>query len=154
MTVVGMILWTIGYEKTRIDRFIAQLAQAGITRLVDVRDVAWSHNRSYAKKALEQTLVGAGIGYTHLKALGNPKTGREAAHAGDTAAFHRIYRDHLASEPGQAALTELKRLAAAERTCIMCLEREPERCHRILICETLAQEGVEIRHFIEPDLFR
>ena len=149
-----MILWTVGYEKTRIDRFIAQLAQTGITRLVDVRDVAWSHNPSYAKKKLEAALAKANIAYTHLKALGNPKPGREAAHAGDTATFHRIYRDHLGGDPGQAALAQLKQFAAAERTCIMCLEREPERCHRNLICETLAEQGVEIRHLIEPDLFR
>lgn len=148
------ILWTIGYEKTRIDRFLAQLAGVRITRLVDVRDLAWSRNASYAKTSLARSLDKAGIAYTHLKALGNPKEGRDAAHAGDADAFRRIYREHLASEAGQAEVAQLMQFMASERVCIMCLEREPERCHRSILCEHLAEQGVEIRHLIEPDLFR
>jgi uncharacterized protein (DUF488 family) len=149
-----MIIWTIGYEKQRIDRFIATLQAAGIRRVVDVRDVAWSHNPSYAKKKLGQSLTKAGIGYTHLQALGNPKQGREAAKAGETDEFHEVFGAHLAGDAAQAALVQLKVLAEAERTCMMCLESDPERCHRILICEALKRDGVEIRHLIEPDLFR
>lgn len=149
-----MVIWTIGYEKQRIDRFIATLQAAGIRRVVDVRDVAWSHNPSYAKKSLERSLSKAGIGYTHLQALGNPKDGREAAKAGDAETFHAVFGAHLAGDEAQAALAELKQFAASERTCMMCLESEPERCHRILICEALQRDGIEIRHLVEPDLFR
>ena len=149
-----MIIWTIGYEKQRIDRFIATLQAAGIRRIVDVRDVAWSHNPSYAKKKLEQSLTKAGIGYTHLQALGNPKDGREAAKAGETDRFHEVFEVRLSGDEAQAALVQLKQIAQIEKTCMMCLESEPEHCHRILICEALQRDGVEIRHLIEPDLFR
>jgi uncharacterized protein (DUF488 family) len=149
-----MVIWTIGYEKQRIDRFIATLQAAGIRRVVDVRDVAWSHNPSYAKKKLEQSLTKAAIAYTHLQALGNPKAGREAAKAGETDQFHEVFGAHLASDEAQAALVQLKQMAEVEKTCMMCLESDPERCHRILICEALQRDGVEIRHLIEPDLFR
>jgi uncharacterized protein (DUF488 family) len=149
-----MIIWTIGYEKQRIDRFIATLQAAGIRRVVDVRDVAWSHNPSYAKKKLEASLTKVGIGYTHLQALGNPKAGREAFKAGETKEFHDVFAARLASDESKAALVQLKALADAEKTCMMCLESDPERCHRILICEALQRDGVEIRHLIEPDLFR
>lgn len=149
-----MIVWTIGYEKQRIDRFIATLQAAGIRRVVDVRDVPWSHNQSYTKTNIERALTKADIAYTHLQALGNPKDGREAAKAGDSETFHRLFGDHLAGAPAQAALAELKSMAEAERTCMMCLESDPEQCHRILICEALARDGAEIRHLIEPDLFR
>ncbi len=149
-----MIVWTIGYEKQRIDRFIATLQAAGIRRVVDVRDVAWSHNPSYAKKKLEASLTRAGIGYTHLRALGNPKAGREAFKAGEAEQFQDVFGARLASDESQAALVQLKQLAGAERTCMMCLESDPQRCHRLLICEALQRDGVEIRHLIEPDLFR
>ena len=99
-----MVIWTIGYEKQRIDRFIATLQAAGIRRVVDVRDVAWSHNPSYAKKKLEASLIKAGIGYTHLQALGNPKAGREAAKAGETDAFHDVFGARLAGDEARAAL--------------------------------------------------
>ena len=65
-----------------------------------------------------------------------------------------MFGDHLVGAPAQAALAQLKSLAEAERTCMMCLESDPEQCHRILICEALARDGAEIRHLIEPDLFR
>ena len=149
-----MIVWTIGYEKQRIDRFIATLQAAGIRRVVDVRDVAWSHNPSYAKKKLEASLTRAGIGYTHLRALGNPKAGREAFKTGEAEQFQDVFGARLASDESQAALVQLKQLAGAERTCMMCLESDPQRCHRLLICEALQRDGVEIRHLIEPDLFR
>jgi uncharacterized protein (DUF488 family) len=149
-----MVIWTIGYEKQRIDRFIATLQAAGIRRVIDVRDVAWSHNPSYAKKKLEQSLNKAGIGYTHLQALGNPKAGRDAAKAGETEEFHEVFGVRLAGDEAQAALAQLKAIAGAEKTCMMCLESDPERCHRILICEALQCDGVEVRHLIEPDLFR
>jgi uncharacterized protein (DUF488 family) len=149
-----MIIWTIGYEKQRIDRFIATLQAAGIRRLVDVRDAAWSHNPSYAKKKLEASLTKAGIAYTHLQALGNPKQGREAFKAGQADQFHEVYGARLARDEARAALVQLKSFAEAEKTCMMCLESDPERCHRILICEALQRDGVQIRHLIEPDLFR
>ena len=149
-----MVVWTIGYEKQRIDRFIATLQSAGIRRIVDVRDVAWSHNKSYTKKNIERALSKAGIAYTHLQALGNPKDGREAAKDGDAETFHHVFGAHLAADAAQAALRDLKSMAEGERTCMMCLESDPERCHRILICEALARDGIEIRHLIEPDLFR
>jgi uncharacterized protein (DUF488 family) len=148
-----MIVWTIGYEKQRLDRFLATLQAAGIRRVVDVRNVAWSHNKNYTKKNIERALNKAGIGYTHLQALGNPKEGREAAKAGETETFHEVFGTHLASDEAQAALAQLKSMAEIERTCMLCLESDPTRCHRILICEALAREGAEIRHLIEPDLF-
>ena len=149
-----MVIWTIGYEKQRIDRFIATLQATGIRRVVDVRDVAWSHNQSYTKRNIERALTKAGIGYTHLQALGNPKEGREAAKDGNIEGFRRVFGDHLAGTPAREALAELKSMAEVERTCMMCLEGDPEQCHRILICEALARDGAEIRHLIEPDLFR
>jgi len=65
-----------------------------------------------------------------------------------------VFGTRLAGDESQAALVQLKQLAAASKTCMMCLESEPERCHRLLISEALQRDGVEIRHLIEPDLFR
>jgi uncharacterized protein (DUF488 family) len=148
-----MIVWTIGYEKQRIDRFLATLASAGIRRIVDVRAVAWSHNKQYAKQAIAASLDKAGMAYTHLQALGNPKPGREAAAAGDKAEFHRVFKEHLAGAEPQAALAQLIDMAGQERVCLMCLEADPADCHRSLIGEALTEKGIEVRHLAEPDLF-
>ena len=78
----------------------------------------------------------------------------QAAKAGETDRFHEVFEVRLSGDEAQAALVQLKQIAQIEKTCMMCLESEPEHCHRILICEALQRDGVEIRHLIEPDLFR
>ena len=76
-------LYTIGYEGAAIEDFIAALRLAGVAMLIDVRDAPWSRNRVFTKGALRTAVEDAGIAYAHLKGLGTPKTGREAAKAGE-----------------------------------------------------------------------
>src|SRR3954453_21108705 len=77
------ILTTIGYEAAELDDFVATLLAAGITRLIDVRELPISRRRGFAKRALSEALADAGIVYVHLRGLGDPKEGREAARVGD-----------------------------------------------------------------------
>jgi hypothetical protein len=47
--------------------------------LIDVRDVPLSRKPGFSKSALQANLEAHGIAYVHLKGLGDPKPGREAA---------------------------------------------------------------------------
>lgn len=135
----ALAIASIGYERATVSDLIAALGAAGITCLVDVRDLPVSRRKGFAKTALAAALAEAGLGYRHLKALGNPKPGRDAARAGRIAEYQRLYRAHLASEIGKAGLAELVAIAEAEKACLMCLERDPARCHRSLILDALAE---------------
>ncbi|MEH3146885.1 MAG: DUF488 domain-containing protein [Methylobacterium frigidaeris] len=142
-------IYTIGYEGADTERFAASLRGAGVTTLADVRAVALSRKRGFSKSALRDGLAEAGIGYAHLRALGTPKAGREAARAGDAALMRRIYCEEvLATAAGTTALDDLAALAAREPVCLLCFEREPERCHRRVLGERLAERG-----FAVVDLF-
>jgi Protein of unknown function, DUF488 len=92
-------IWTIGYERVGPGDFVAALEAAKIKTLIDVRDVANSRRAGFSKRALMASLSEAGIAYVHLKALGTPKAGREAARKGDVKTMHRIFEAKLA-EPG------------------------------------------------------
>lgn len=142
-------LFTIGYEGLDPERLRAALTGAGVTRLADVRAVANSRKRGFAKTALAAFLEDGGVSYDHLRALGTPKAGRQAARAHDAGLMRRIYCEAvLDTGDGGLALDALADLAARGPTCLLCFEREPERCHRRILAERLAERG-----FAVVDLF-
>ncbi len=140
-------LWTIGYENVGPNDFVAALKAAKIKTLIDVREVANSRRAGFSKKALMASLAEAGIAYVHLKALGTPKAGREAARKGDTKTMRRIYEAKLAEPESQMALAETAELAGKGRTCIMCLEHDWRGCHRAIVAEHIeADFGLRPKH--------
>src|SRR5437764_12808379 len=96
--------YTIGYEKFRVQDFIAALHLARVEMLIDVRDVPLSRKRGFSKTALAAVLEKNGIAYAHLKGLGDPKPGREAARAGQYDHFRRIFGNHMVTQVAQRDL--------------------------------------------------
>jgi uncharacterized protein (DUF488 family) len=140
-------LFTIGYEGATPERLIGRLKEAGVTTLVDVRELPNSRRPGFSKRALSEALQRAGIGYHHVRALGTPPEGRAAARAGRSAEMRRIFGARLAGTEGQAAVAELAAQAREGRICLLCLEADPARCHRTLVAEAVAsQGGVAIVH--------
>ncbi|WP_086463970.1 DUF488 domain-containing protein [Oceanibaculum nanhaiense] len=138
------ILYTIGYEGTDIERFVATLKAVGIQRLADVRAVLHSRKRGFSKKSLAAHLEAEGIEYLTFQPLGDPKPGRDAARAGQQDVFRAIYTTHLNSEGAQSSLKELTAVAEQQPTCLLCFERDPVNCHRSIIAEELKSCGFEV----------
>ena len=134
-------LFTIGYEGATQDGLIARLRQAGVTTLVDVRELPNSRRPGFAKRSLSEALERAGIGYRHVRALGTPPEGRAAARAGRTGEMKRIFGARLAGMEAQAAVADLAAATRQERLCLLCLEAEPAVCHRALVAEAVASAG-------------
>jgi len=146
---VSKTFFTIGYEGLDPERLTGALRSAGVAILADVRAVANSRKRGFSKGALKAGLEEAGLGYAHLRALGTPKAGREAARADDAVLLRRIYCEEvLETAEGIAALEDLAAMAATAPVCLLCFERDPSRCHRRLLAERLQPRG-----FAVTDLF-
>lgn len=139
-------IFTIGYEGTDIERFVATLTRARIKVLADVRAVTVSRKKGFSKNGLRARLAEAGIRYVHLGGLGDPKPGREAARAGHYEEFRTIYGKHLATSEAQEALATLAHIAADRTTCLMCYERDPSVCHRLIVARAVPVAGAVIRH--------
>ena len=140
-----MKLWTIGYEAQTQTQVIERLKAAGVERLVDVRAVAASRRAGFSKTVLGASLQAEGIEYLHLRALGTPKAGREAARAGRPKVMEAIYADHLAEPDAQLELARLRDLAAERKTALLCYEADPGQCHRTILARQLASaEGFEL----------
>ena len=146
---MGKVLFTIGYEGLDPERLTGALRDAGCGLLADVRAVANSRKRGFSKGALKAGIEEAGLAYAHLRSLGTPKAGREAARGHDAALMRRIYCEAvLDTADGGLALDALAGMAEAAPTCLLCFERAPERCHRRVLAERL-----EARGFTTVDLF-
>ena len=116
---------------------MAELAAARVELLIDVRAVAASRRPGFSKTALRNGLAERGIDYLHLRPLGTPAAGREAARAGRTAEMRAIYADQL--ETPEAALAMAQALAAAgeRKAALLCYEREAHGCHRAMLAERM-----------------
>src|SRR5258708_21170535 len=116
-------LFTIGYEQTPAKAVAGELDTGGVKLLVDVRAVAASRRPGFSKNQLAAGLDERGISYLHLRGLGTPKDGRDAARSGQFDALHRIYAAHLKTPPAKAELAELSALCRKSGpVCILCYE--------------------------------
>src|SRR5215472_15299064 len=103
-------LFTIGYEQTPHKAVLDELESAGVKLLVDVRAVTSSRRPGFSKNQLAASLDERGIAYVHLKALGTPKEGRQAARSGEYATLEKIYSAHLKKPDARQEMDELATL--------------------------------------------
>jgi uncharacterized protein (DUF488 family) len=131
-------LFTIGYEQTPAKAVLDELENAGVKLLVDVRAVAASRRPGFSKNQLAAGLQERGISYLHLRGLGTPKDGREAARSGKFDVLHKIYSKHLKTPQAREELDELSALVEKSGpVCILCYERDHLQCHRQWIAEII-----------------
>jgi uncharacterized protein (DUF488 family) len=137
---------TIGYENRTLADVIATLKAAGIALLIDIRDAPISRKPGFSKKMFGASLEEAGIRYWHVRALGTPKPGRDAAKRGDRATFHRIYDAQFKTEEARLAFAEVLRAAERSSACLLCYEEDHEKCHRQIVVDAMAAQGFAVRH--------
>lgn len=145
-------LFTIGYEQTPAKAVLDELQSAGVKLLVDVRAVAASRRPGFSKSQLAAGLDERGIGYVHLRGLGTPKEGREAARSGHYDTLHKIYNAHLKTPQAKEQMDELASLVkSGGPVCLLCYERDHAHCHRQWIAEILEdRDQVKVKNLVAP----
>lgn len=133
------MLATIGYEKTTLDEAVARLRAAGVRRVIDVRAVASSRRAGFSKTMLAASLAASGIDYQHLRALGTPKAGRDAARKGRTDEMRAIFAKQLATPEAQGALAKAAVLAQETPSALLCFCGDAAKCHRRMVSDRLAE---------------
>jgi len=139
-------LFTIGHSNHPIERFMALLAGAAITAVIDVRSRPFSRRYPwFSGKHLGEELARQGVAYV---AMGDALGGRPR----DPALFRDGVADYEAMAQRQEFCTAIDRVIAGMerfRICLMCAERDPLDCHRgLLIAPALADRGVRIGHIL------
>lgn len=140
-------LATIGYERDTQDAVIGKLKAAGVEVLIDVRAVAASRRAGFSKTLLAASLNAAGIGYVHLRQLGTPKPGRDAARKGRVAEMHAIFEEHMAEPAAQLELAKATEIVREKKTALLCYEADHAACHRAILADRINAAlgcGVEV----------
>lgn len=144
-------IFTIGYEQATQAQVIGALKAAGVELVIDVRAVAASRRAGFSKGVLASSLKAEGVDYAHLKALGTPKAGREAARAGRTEEMRRIFEAHLAEPEAAIALESAAEWAQTRPSALLCYEADAACCHRRILTDRLARtRGFAVRDLGVP----
>jgi uncharacterized protein (DUF488 family) len=145
-----MILFTIGYEAATLLEVIATLRAAGVEVVVDVRAVAASRRAGFSKTILRASLADEGIGYEHLRGLGTPKPGREAARRGRIAEMEVIFAEHMRTPEAQDGLARAIAIVRERPAALLCFEACASGCHRRIVADLIRQAtGCEVRDLYE-----
>jgi len=154
-------LATIGVYGWTLEAFLDALRAAGVALVLDVRQRRGVRGPEYAwanAQRLQAALAGAGIEYRHHKELAPTTELRQLQYREDDrlgvgkrsrAQLALAYRERYLREIlGQVDLAPLvEELPPDAASALLCVERDPEACHRSLIAERLASEhGVAIVH--------
>lgn len=134
-------LWSAGYEGRDIDSFVASLLDSRIDVVADVRLTPISRKKGFSKTRLGQALAEAGIEYTHLRGLGNPKDNRAPFWDGRLDVGRARFRGMLRSEEAKTDLECLAKHARQSRVAVLCFEKDESRCHRQVVLETVRKRA-------------
>jgi uncharacterized protein (DUF488 family) len=143
-------LMTIGYEGASVEDFLATLQAAGVSTLLDIREIAASRRRGFAKTALRANLESIGIAYRHEPKLGSPRPIRHRLR--ETGSFERFFLDFDRYLGTQQDL--LKQLSGelAGSVVLLCYERDHQECHRRSVAAAFSEiTGLKPKHMgVQP----
>jgi uncharacterized protein (DUF488 family) len=152
---------TIGVYGFTAEAFLERLRGADVGQLLDVRqrrgvrgsDYAWANSAR-----LQAALVEADIEYCHHQELAPTTELRQLQYReDDRRGVGKRSRTQLAREYRERYIAEIldradldavvAELPNERRAVLMCVERDPEACHRSLIAERLASDyGIDVTH--------
>ena len=145
---------TIGVYGYTAETFLHSLSGAQVEMLVDVRMRRGVRGHEYAwanKERLMASMEAGGIQYLHMRDLATPEAIRKSQHAIDaeehatqrsrthlSIAFRQAYGEQVIDrfdfESFRAALP-----SDVQTIALMCVETEPDACHRSLVASEMHQ---------------
>jgi len=156
-------LTTIGVYGVDAESFLRRLRDAGVGVLLDTRQRRGVRGPEYAwanSLRLQALLFDAGIAYRHLPDLAPTTELRQLQYAeDDRRGVGKRSRDALAPEFARRYVAEvldradltpvLEALDEGVIPAFLCVERDPEACHRSLIAGRMRRDhGVSVEHLL------
>ncbi|MEM3434363.1 MAG: DUF488 domain-containing protein [Candidatus Methanomethyliaceae archaeon] len=136
------IFYTIGYEGYLIDNFLDTLLRKGISTILDVRANAFSRKYGFSGSRFKEFCEELNIHYLHLPELGIPSSVRANLH--DFSSYQKLfktYEDTLRRKHSDSLKRICTLIVQQEApVAIMCLEKDPRRCHRSRLASIVSQQ--------------
>jgi len=120
-------MFSIGYQGISAEKLMEILKEKSVTHLLDVRSKPYSRwKKEFNKAALERRFDGSGIAY--------------------------IWKGDVLgglAEISEAAIKWLAEFENGHTVCTMCMEKDPEKCHRSTeIGRRLSEYGIKTDHLV------
>jgi uncharacterized protein (DUF488 family) len=130
-----------------MEHFARLLKMHEITAVCDVRSSPYSnYTPQFNSELLQKEMKGYGVAYVFLGAELGPRSEDPACYVDGKVQYSRLAR----AEAFHAGLKRLRAGIGTYRVALMCSEKDPVTCHRmILICRALRSEPIEIEHILE-----
>ena len=156
---------TIGVYDWTFEKWLGALRGAEATQVLDLRQRRGVRGTRYAwanSTRLQAALAEAGIEYRHRKELAPTTELRELQYReDDRLGVRKRSRVELAAEYRQRYLREIlsrvslrpivEAMPVDGAAALMCVEADPEACHRSLVAERLEAEfGLPVEHLRPP----
>jgi len=147
-----VVLYTIGHSNHELWRLTELLCRYAVTHIADVRSSPYSaYNPQFNRERLQAHLATSGIGYVFLGAELGARRCELECYDDDG----RVRYDRVAQVQGfQAGLERLADIWTGQRVSLLCAEKDPLNCHRmILVCRALRERALDIRHIRDDGTF-
>jgi uncharacterized protein (DUF488 family) len=144
---------TIGVYGFNRETFLATLAEAGIDLVLDVRQRRGVRGSQYAwanARRLQDSLGEAGVDYSHLRELAPTTELRQTQDRADArrgegkrsrTVLSAEYADGYTAEIlDRVDLAPIVKWIGGSSAALLCVERDPEACHRSLIAARLRRD--------------
>ena len=153
---MALPFYTVGHSTRTIEEFAELLQAAGVTLVVDIRNIPRSRtNPQYNKDSLPDNLAPYDVGYQLIEELGglrskSKQTDPTVNGFWQNQSFHN-YADYALTESFETGLNQLLELGKKHRCALMCSEAVWWRCHRRIVADHLLARGEEVFHLMGKD---
>jgi uncharacterized protein (DUF488 family) len=140
-------LYTIGHSKQELEHFLQLLKMHAITAIADVRSSPYSKfNPQFNREVLQTALKENGIAYVFLGVELGPRSENPACYRDGKVQYSRLAKTDLFLHGLERLLAGMK----SHRIALMCAEKDPISCHRmVLVCRAVRSEPIEIYHILD-----
>jgi len=140
------ILFTIGHSIHGIEQFILLILKHNVNCICDVRSQPYSqYNEQFNRETLINELSKQNIKYVFLgKELG-ARSNDPSCYVNGRVQFDLLSKTSLFQDGMNKLLIE----ANSSRTAIMCAEKDPIMCHRMILVTHAVKSRIDIRHIHE-----
>lgn len=140
-------LYTIGHSNHGWDNFVSIVQSHGITAVADVRSSPYSRfNPQFNRESMAHEFGRAGVSYVFLGVELGARRSEPECYSGQCARYDLIERSPLF----QAGLQRLRAGLERHRIALLCAEKDPITCHRmILVCRALRGDAIRIEHILD-----
>jgi len=138
------ILFTVGHSTNSFEGLLRLLVMNSISAVADVRSRPYSRmNPQFNQEPLKAQLKLAGIAYAPLGRELGARTDDRSCYENGKVQYYRLARTPLF----RAGLNRLLEGVQTHRVALLCAEKDPITCHRmVLVCHELRHQPLDIFH--------